>query len=771
MDQPLVESGDGADEEDIHVAMREAEVTTSGCDSTASSSSSTAEADSEQAREASLASLRVALHASVRRPRQLTQVSRVQGSRHRVDTCMICLEELLPKHHHSHHSCSHRYHTWCFKKYLDSRLQEGSVSNLSCPECERQIALEEVERVCGTSAAQRMHRLVRNRELANDPNRIPCPRPDCDGSCARPCMPVALTYLSATVLLLACCGLGGAAGGGLARAVGEPWILPALVCSICSFAGFALALVHDDGPPQRSPWPWPVKCSECQQRTCFACREPWHPGRPCSSAEIVDEWARYRDAMRCPRCKRMIERSEGCNHMSCRTESGGCGYEFCWACGGPYDADHFSETGCPQFGSRDGDLLKGTWLSSLSSPLLLLSGVVATEVVEASPMGADDFICISVAFLLAFIVVEAKREGLHMGCFSLLASIALGVVFCLAWLALEGASNSAIALAVEWFAFLSVCLALMKWRLHMEIDGKTLGRALLHHGAGIAILEVGKMFTHLISLMTDSLKCGHRSAAGLRDLCNTISVLLAIVAALFEFVSVAASAFLINATYWDAWENLSDRTGSRWNRFAALLHIGLTLLVLVTQLLMPFLDAGPHASAEWMLAGIAGAFALTLWGYCILLSVAPGVVIPGLNTPAGAACCLWLCRLMLEVLSPLVQTAVLQVVVVLLLRSLAGFIAGASLPVPWRRRSCAGLRVAFRVAAILLGLGIAIASYWLRGQFAFTLRVEQLAALSCALAVLSGQVAVRYNFYVSCHVKCCPGHGRGGRHQLRVQGP
>lgn len=35
----------------------------------------------------------------------------------------------------------------------------------------------------------------------------------------------------------------------------------------------------------------------------------------------------------CPKCKFWVERSEGCNHMSCR-----CGTNFCYDCGG---------TGCP----------------------------------------------------------------------------------------------------------------------------------------------------------------------------------------------------------------------------------------------------------------------------------------------------------------------------------------------------------------------------------------------------------------------------------------
>lgn len=49
----------------------------------------------------------------------------------------------------------------------------------------------------------------------------------------------------------------------------------------------------------------------------------------------------------CPGCKRLIERTEACNHMTCK-----CGCEFCWTCGGPFVGNlpaysgRFESTGC-----------------------------------------------------------------------------------------------------------------------------------------------------------------------------------------------------------------------------------------------------------------------------------------------------------------------------------------------------------------------------------------------------------------------------------------
>lgn len=34
---------------------------------------------------------------------------------------------------------------------------------------------------------------------------------------------------------------------------------------------------------------------------------------------------------KCPKCVHWIEKSSGCNHMTCK-----CGYEFCYSCGKSY---------------------------------------------------------------------------------------------------------------------------------------------------------------------------------------------------------------------------------------------------------------------------------------------------------------------------------------------------------------------------------------------------------------------------------------------------
>ncbi|GLI59474.1 hypothetical protein VaNZ11_001357 [Volvox africanus] len=88
----------------------------------------------------------------------------------------------------------------------------------------------------------------------------------------------------------------------------------------------------------------PAICPACRKKFCPHCRIPgWHKGYTCEAFQALPAHLRSADdaAMlqlskqkqwkQCPRCKQMVERSEGCNHMLCR-----CGSNFCYACGEPY---------------------------------------------------------------------------------------------------------------------------------------------------------------------------------------------------------------------------------------------------------------------------------------------------------------------------------------------------------------------------------------------------------------------------------------------------
>ena len=60
----------------------------------------------------------------------------------------------------------------------------------------------------------------------------------------------------------------------------------------------------------------------------------------------------------CPHCHKYIEKNQGCNHMTCRKEAGGCGYEFCWICLGEWAPHGSSWYKCTKYNPTEVDKQK-----------------------------------------------------------------------------------------------------------------------------------------------------------------------------------------------------------------------------------------------------------------------------------------------------------------------------------------------------------------------------------------------------------------------------
>ena len=100
-----------------------------------------------------------------------------------------------------------------------------------------------------------------------------------------------------------------------------------------------------------------VKC-HCGMTFCFKCLRDGH--RPCD-CEMIDFWEAKNksdgentkwlivNTKQCPNCHKYIEKNQGCNHMTCRKEAGGCGYEFCWICLGEWKPHGSSWYECKKY--------------------------------------------------------------------------------------------------------------------------------------------------------------------------------------------------------------------------------------------------------------------------------------------------------------------------------------------------------------------------------------------------------------------------------------
>lgn len=66
-------------------------------------------------------------------------------------------------------------------------------------------------------------------------------------------------------------------------------------------------------------------------------------------ARAVMNWMSENNAKECPSCHGLIEKNDGCRHMTHKPENGGCGYEFCWDCLIPWpEHDHNYPYTCTQ---------------------------------------------------------------------------------------------------------------------------------------------------------------------------------------------------------------------------------------------------------------------------------------------------------------------------------------------------------------------------------------------------------------------------------------
>ncbi|KAI4748054.1 hypothetical protein E4T50_01633, partial [Aureobasidium sp. EXF-12298] len=86
-------------------------------------------------------------------------------------------------------------------------------------------------------------------------------------------------------------------------------------------------------------------CDACNHRTCSICKGNAHQD-DCPEDETTQLALQLGDTQqwqRCNDCRSLVERSEGCNHITCR-----CRAQFCYICAAPWRT-----CSCPQFGEPD----------------------------------------------------------------------------------------------------------------------------------------------------------------------------------------------------------------------------------------------------------------------------------------------------------------------------------------------------------------------------------------------------------------------------------
>ncbi len=149
-----------------------------------------------------------------------------------------------------------------------------------------------------------------------------------------------------------------------------------------------------------------ITCQKCQFAWCFACHAPWHKDVSCKEFKKGNmhfkKWTNERstrgvaNCQKCPLCRVYIQRSTGCDHMTCNR----CDTHFCYKCGGRFIdiigiGSHYDETsvlGCKHNYCRDQPIkrktVRGSYLGSKLAaltgyPVLFVAGVAVVVVVGA----------------------------------------------------------------------------------------------------------------------------------------------------------------------------------------------------------------------------------------------------------------------------------------------------------------------------------------------------------------------------------------------------
>lgn len=93
----------------------------------------------------------------------------------------------------------------------------------------------------------------------------------------------------------------------------------------CPYERCSKLLIYDHGKKMLHE----CICPWCQKLFCAQCRVPWHSGRDCykfqkeekdrEDDQKVKLLAENKKWINCPSCKSLVEKVDGCKHMTCRS--------------------------------------------------------------------------------------------------------------------------------------------------------------------------------------------------------------------------------------------------------------------------------------------------------------------------------------------------------------------------------------------------------------------------------------------------------------------
>ena len=216
--------------------------------------------------------------------------------------CTLCLQYIDAGDFITLDSCKCGFCRPCLEQYCTIIIRDHSLTSsqitcpsADCPNLNSYLATEQVRGLVDAATFRLYEKIKLDFEVHLDPNRVWCPRPNCETVCA-----VSTADLSERT-------------------------------NFDSKLDSKLDLTGD----RRLP----VNCQSCNLTFCLHCRSAYHGTLPCQSPSEDESLSLLLSRIRtpnslnefikkCPRCGIFIERDRGCAQMMCQK----CKHVFCWFC-------------------------------------------------------------------------------------------------------------------------------------------------------------------------------------------------------------------------------------------------------------------------------------------------------------------------------------------------------------------------------------------------------------------------------------------------------
>ncbi|KAL5711277.1 RBR-type E3 ubiquitin transferase [Ranunculus cassubicifolius] len=235
---------------------------------------------------------------------QMTRSAESSGARNMKELCSICFENVDVGNMFVIDSCLHRYCRHCMKQHVEAKLLNGMLPHCPHEGCNTQLDTRMCRRFLPVELLEMMNKRIMESSIPVA-EKIYCPYPTCSALMSE----VEVSRQNSDVFL-------------------------------------------ENAQSAR-------KCIKCNGLFCINCKVPWHINVNCrdykrsnSNADPNDaklkSLAQAKSWRQCSECSFIIERTDGCYHITCR-----CGYEFCYTCGAGW-RNKIQTCSCPIFDEPDG---------------------------------------------------------------------------------------------------------------------------------------------------------------------------------------------------------------------------------------------------------------------------------------------------------------------------------------------------------------------------------------------------------------------------------